>query len=78
MMSSETKKTVDARGLFCPGPIDVLLQVMKHIESGGMLELLADDPVAKQDVKDWCQATGNTLLSTEEKDGTIMLLIRKK
>ena len=59
-MSSAGKKTVDERGLFCPGPIDVLLWVIKHIESGGLLELLADDPIAKQDVKDWCRVTGNT------------------
>jgi tRNA 2-thiouridine synthesizing protein A len=77
-MNCPGKKTVDARGLFCPGPIDVLLQVIKHIESGSLLELLADDPVAKQDIKDWCQATGNALISMEEKDGNIAFIIRKK
>jgi tRNA 2-thiouridine synthesizing protein A len=77
-MSSAGKKTVDARGLFCPGPIDVLLRVIKHIESGGLLELLANDPIAKQDIKDWCRVTGNTLVSMEEKDGTLTFLIRKK
>jgi tRNA 2-thiouridine synthesizing protein A len=77
-MNSTGKKTVDARGLFCPGPIDVLLQVVKHIESGGLLELLADDPIAKQDITAWCQATGNLLLSTEENGGTITFLIQKK
>ena len=77
-MNSIGKKTVDARGLFCPGPIDVLLQVVKHIESGGLLELLADDPIAKQDITAWCQATGNLLLSTEENGGTLTFLIQKK
>jgi TusA-related sulfurtransferase len=77
-MSTAGKKTVDARGVSCPGPIDVRIRVIKHIESGGLLELLADDPIAKQDVVDWCKATGNTLLSVEEKDGTFTFLIKKK
>ena len=77
-MNSIRKKTVDARGLFCPGPIDVLLQVVKHIERGGLLELLTDDPITKQDIPAWCQATGNLLLSTEENGGTITFLIQKK
>jgi len=77
-MSSAGKKTVDARGLFCPGPIEVLLRVIRHIESGGLLELLADDPTAKQDVTAWCRATGNMLVSVEENDGTLSFTIRKK
>jgi len=71
------KKTVDARGLFCPGPVQVLKGVIKHVESGTVVELLADDPDAKQDVKDWCETTENTLISTDEREGTIIFLIRK-
>lgn len=76
-MSSMEKKIIDARGLFCPGPIRVLEGVLKHLESGTLVELLADDPDAKQDIEDWCETTGNILISSDDKGGTLTFLIRK-
>jgi TusA-related sulfurtransferase len=76
-MASSKKKIIDARGLFCPGPIQVLKGVIKNIENGTLIELLADDPDAKQDVKEWCETTGNTLISIDEKDETLTFLIKK-
>ena len=71
------KKIIDARGLFCPGPIRVLEGVLKHLESGTLVKLLADDPDAKQDIEDWCETTRNILISSDDKCGTLTFLIRK-
>lgn len=71
-----TKKTIDAKGLFCPGPIQVVKGVSRKVEKGTLLELLADDPDTTQDVEEWCEETGNKLLSTDEKDGTLIFLIK--
>jgi TusA-related sulfurtransferase len=72
------KKTVDARGLFCPGPLQVLKGVLRHLDSGEALELLADDPESKRDIEAWCEAEGHGLKSVTEKDGTITFLVIKK
>lgn len=71
------KKTVDARGLFCPGPLQVLKGVIKKIEKGSYLELLADDPDTKKDISEWCKTNGLTLESITENDDGLAFLIKK-
>jgi len=72
------KKTIDARGLFCPGPLQVLKGVLKQIESGTTVELLADDPDSKTDIKEWCVSEGHTLKSiTENEDGISFQVVKK-
>jgi tRNA 2-thiouridine synthesizing protein A len=72
------KKTVDARGLFCPGPIQVLQGVLKRVNPGEYLELLADDPDSKKDVKEWCESKGHQLESITEDENGISFMILKK
>lgn len=72
------KKTVDARGLFCPGPIQVMQGVIKRIQPGEYLELLADDPDSKKDVLDWCKNNGHNLESITEDENGIAFLILKQ
>jgi len=76
-LASPKKKTIDARGLFCPGPLRVLEGVIQHVDSGTLIELLADDLDSKEEVGEWCKSTGNTLISVEEKEGSIAFLVRK-
>jgi TusA-related sulfurtransferase len=71
------KKTIDARGLFCPGPLQVLKGVINKLENGEYLELLADDPDTKKDIKEWCQEEGHKLESITEDDEGIAFLIIK-
>jgi len=67
----EKDGTLDARGLMCPMPIVQLAKKVKEMKSGQVLELLADDIGAKEDVPAWCARTGNELVGTEE-DGKIL------
>ena len=59
-------KTIDATGLFCPGPIRILQGVSKKLEKGTIVNLLADDPEVLQDVEEWVAETENTFISTED------------
>jgi len=76
-MPTLKKKTIDVRGLYCPGPIEVLNNIFKQLEKGVVVEVLADDPDVKQDITVWCEKTGNTLISFTEKAGILTFLIRK-
>lgn len=73
-----TTKTVDATGLFCPGPIQVLKGVIKRVESGDTIEILSDDEDSKKDIKEYCEEEGHTLESITENDGVISLKVVKK
>ncbi len=50
-------KVVDARGLLCPEPV---LRTKKQIDkmSGGLLEVLVDNPAARENVTRLCENKG--------------------
>ena len=70
-LSLQKDATLDARGLMCPMPIVHLAKKVKELKSGQVLELLADDVGAKEDVPAWCSRTGHQLVGTEE-DGKLL------
>ena len=70
-------ETLDCLGLMCPAPIAKLAKKMKTMESGQVLELLADDEGAVEDIPAWCRRTGNDLLETVE-DGNMWKFYVKK
>jgi len=74
----EKQATLDARGLMCPMPIVHLAKKVKEMKSGQVLELLADDVGAKEDVPAWCSRTGNQLVGTEEEGKLLKFYIRMK
>ena len=71
------KKTLDCVGLYCPEPLFQTREQIDSIEVGDVLEVLADDPAAEEDLKRFAKRTGNELLSCENKDGTLRFLIKK-
>lgn len=68
---------LDCYGLFCPEPLFQTREKIDGLESGEILEVLADDPAADEDIKRFCKRTGNKLLKFEEKDGGFRFLIQK-
>ena len=70
--------TLDARGLMCPMPIVNLAKKVKEMKSGQVLELLADDVGAKEDVPAWCSRTGNLLVGHEEEGKLLKFYIKMK
>ncbi len=70
--------TLDARGLMCPMPIVQLAKKVKEMKTGQVLELLADDIGAKEDVPAWCARTGNELVGTEEEGKIFKFYIKMK
>ena len=70
--------TLDARGLMCPMPIVQLAKKVKEMKSGQVLELLADDVGAKEDVPAWCSRTGQQLVGTEEEGKLLKFYIKMK
>ncbi len=74
---NESLKRIDARGMACPKPV---LSVNKDLEEGGYdrIEVLVDNPAAKENVSRFASYSGNEILSTNEEGGTISILIGVK
>ncbi len=71
-----TRKRVDSRGSSCPGPITDLAMAYRRSKAGDIIELLATDPGVKPDVRAWAARTGNEIVSIDERDGEITVVLR--
>lgn len=74
----EKNATLDTKGLMCPMPIVQLAKKAKEMKSGQILELLADDVGAREDVPAWCSRTGHQLVGTEEEGKILKFYIKMK
>jgi tRNA 2-thiouridine synthesizing protein A len=52
---------VDTRGLFCPLPIMRVSEAAGNLESGSLIEVVADDPAVEFDMPAWCASAGHTI-----------------
>lgn len=70
--------TLNACGLSCPGPIMQVFEKMKELDTGDILQVRATDPGFVNDIKVWCQRTGNELLKTEKREKEFVAILKKK
>ncbi|MEM2134717.1 MAG: sulfurtransferase TusA family protein [Candidatus Freyarchaeota archaeon] len=86
MSSSKEKKgqedvkadrTLDAIGLYCPEPIFRTKEEIEKLEVGQVLEILADDPAAEEDITRWAKRTGNQILKLEKSGRMLRFLVKK-
>jgi TusA-related sulfurtransferase len=78
-MTNEPVDTLDCVGLYCPQPLFQTREAIDAIGPGEILEMLADDPAAEEDIKRFCKRTGHQLITFERmEDGTQRFLIRRK
>ncbi|TAK85408.1 MAG: sulfurtransferase TusA family protein [Betaproteobacteria bacterium] len=71
------RRTVDARGSFCPGPLMELIAAMKMVAVGDELEVLSTDKGSASEIPEWLRKARHEHLGTEEKDGVWHVLVRK-
>jgi len=58
-------------------PILETKQTMDKLAIGEILEVLADDPAAEEDLKAWAKRTGQKILEIEKSDEGLRFLIQK-
>ena len=66
---------VDSRGSACPGPITDLAMAYRRSKIGDVIELWATDAGVKPDVKAWAAKTGNRIVSIEDQDDKIVVVL---
>ena len=82
MVNSSSPKQVhqilDCIGLYCPTPVLKTRQEMNKLAIGEILEILADDPAAEEDLKAWAKRTGQKILKIEKTNEGMRFLIQKE
>ncbi len=72
-----SRRVIDARGAWCPGPLMELIAAIKEEEVGAELELLSSDQGSRKDIPLWLEKAGQTLVSVQEESGFDRFLIKK-
>ncbi len=73
----QVEKTVDARGMACPGPLLEAKKAMADVAGGGVLEVLSSDEGTNNDIPKWANKMNYELLGIIEEAGFWRLFIRK-
>ena len=71
------RRTVDARGSFCPGPLMELIAAMKMVQVGDEIEVLSTDKGSATDIPEWINKVKHEHLGTEEVDGVWHVFVKK-
>lgn len=68
---------LDTKGMKCPLPVLRTRRAMKLVEPGGVLEVHATDPGSVQDMKNFCDVTGDELLEARDEGDLFIFRIKK-
>lgn len=68
---------LDVRGECCPYPLVKTKKKVDSLQSGEILRVVADDPVAPQNIDSWCKKSGNKLLSVEQAGDEYVIFVEK-
>ena len=70
-------ESLDTSGLKCPLPVLKAKKTLKAMAPGEQLTVIATDPGAMGDFENFCEASGDTLVSASDRDGVLTFVIRK-
>jgi len=71
------RKTIDARGAFCPGPLMELIATLKLVEIGDDIEILSTDKGTVTDTPEWVAKVGHEMVDTIDHGDHWSVIVRK-
>jgi len=69
---------LDTTGLRCPEPVMMLHKVIRKVQDGICIKVIATDPSTKRDIPKFCTFLGHELIAQEANDTTYVYWIVKK
>ena len=73
----KSDKILDCLGLYCPEPVFRTRQEIDKLAVGQVLELVADDPAAEEDIPRLVKNIGDELLEIRKENDQYHFLLRK-
>jgi TusA-related sulfurtransferase len=77
MGTTEISRSIDARGMPCPGPLMSLIGAIREGQIGDTIEVLSTDEGSKTDIPAWVNKAQHELVEVIEDDGYTHFVIRK-
>lgn len=76
-MAVKPDRKLDCLGLYCPEPVFKTRMELDEMKKGEILEVLADDPAAEEDIKSLVKHLEQKIVSINKDGSTVRILIRK-
>ena len=77
MTTTEITRTIDARGMACPGPLMELIGAVREGQLGDVFQVLSSDEGSKTDIPAWVQKARYELVEVVPDEGYARFIIRK-
>ena len=77
MSETVITKSIDARGMPCPGPLMSLIGAIREGTVGDVIEVLSSDEGSATDIPAWVAKARYELLEVVPEDGYARFVIRK-
>jgi tRNA 2-thiouridine synthesizing protein A len=77
MNAVQVDKTIDARGMACPGPLMNLIGAIRQGQVGQAFEVLSSDEGSKTDIPAWVAKAKHELVQVIPEEGYSRFIVRK-
>ena len=77
MTTAIVTRSIDARGMPCPGPLMSLIGAIREGEVGDLLEVLSSDEGSRTDIPAWIRKAGHEMVEIADEDGFARFVVRK-
>ena len=77
MTTANITRSIDARGMPCPGPLMSLIGAIREGQVGDVIEVLSSDEGSRSDIPAWINKAGHELVEVVEEDGFVRFIVRK-
>ena len=70
-------RSIDARGMACPGPLLNLIGAIRSGQIGDVFEVISSDAGSRTDIPAWTAKAKHELVNVVEEDGYARFIVRK-
>lgn len=75
--TADITRSIDARGMPCPGPLMSLIGAIREGSVGEVIEVLSSDEGSRTDIPAWVAKAGHEMVEVVEDEGFVHFVIRK-
>lgn len=77
MSTVQVDKTIDARGMACPGPLMNLIGAIRQGQVGQVFDVLSSDEGSRTDIPAWVAKAKHELVEVRAEQGFSHFIVRK-
>ena len=77
MKTTDITRSIDARGMPCPGPLMSLIGAIREGTVGDTIEVLSSDEGSKTDIPAWVAKASHELVEVSDDEGYTHFVVRK-